>query len=169
MIMKDKRVRINSRMVGWSDGCRTNVAPSEWCKVDDYGSTMRKYHNELCDGDELYMPCTIVREECRCREYEADRYWERGCHTEALNQMMEAAAMVLPDETAGYEFEDAQWLNPDEMVYWHPNVREYLRLMRRCEDYCRREPCLLPLLESSRTYRDYRCYLQDLGRWVHFS
>lgn len=106
--------------------------------------------------------CTIVREECTCREYEADRFWERGMQVVALEQMMGAASRVLPDESIGFEFEDMQWLNPEEVVFWHPNVREYLRLMRRCEGYCKQNPRLWPLLEDSWTYRAYRRYLSDL-------
>lgn len=164
---KDKRVRINKRMMAWSDGQRTNIIPSEWKKVDDYGRTMRNYHSSLREGDENYLTCTIIREECQCREYEADRVWEQGHHLKAMNTMITAAMMVLPDESVGYEFEDAQWLNPHETLYWHPNVREFLRLMRRCEGYCKQDPRLRPLLEDSRTYRDYRRYLVDLGRWAH--
>lgn len=165
---KEKRIRINKRMMAWSDGQRTNVIPSEWAKVDDRGHTLAEYHRSLREGDEyMYGTCGVVRDECRCREYEADRLWERGHHLDALNQMLSAASMVLPDEAAGFEFEDAQWLDPDETLYWHPNVREHLRLMRRCEDYCRREPRLRPLLDASRPYRDYRRYLSALGRWVH--
>lgn len=167
MIMNE-RIRINRRMMAWSDGHRVNVVPSEWRKVDDYGRTLAGYHSSMREGDEyMYGACCVVRDECRCLEYEADRLWERGHRLDALNQMLVAASMVLPDEAAGFEFEDAQWLDPDETLYWHPNVREHLRLMRRCEDYCRREPRLRPLLESSRTYRDYRQYLSALGRWVH--
>ena len=70
----------------------------------------------------------------------------------ALEQMMGAASRVLPDESIGLEFEDMQWLNPEEVVFWHPNVREYLRLMRRCEGYCKQNPRLWPLLEDSRIY-----------------
>ena len=165
--MKDKRIRINKRMVAWSDGERTNVIPSEWRKVDNYGSARRAMFDDYREGDEFYLSCTLIREDCRCREYEADRSWERGHRLEALNRMLGAAMMVLPDEAAGVEFEDAQWLDPDETLFWHPNVREFLRLMRRCEDYCLREPRLRPLLESERTYRDYRRYLAALGRWVH--
>lgn len=165
--MKDKRIRINKRMMAWSDGERTNVIPSEWCKVDDYGSARRAMQGDYREGDENYLPCTLIREECRCREYEADRSWERGHPLQALNQMITAARMVLPDEAAGFEFEDLQWLDPYEMVYWHPNVHEHLRLMRRCEDYCRREPRLRPILEAECTYRNYKQYLRDLGRWVH--
>ena len=166
--MKDKRIRINKRMVAWSDGERTNVVPSEWRKVDDYGCSLACYHSGLREGDEyLYGTCAIIREECRFREYEADRLWERGHHVRALNQMLAAASMVLPDEATGCEFEDAQWLDLDETLFWHPNVREYLRLMRRCEDYCRREPRLRPLLDASRTYSDYRRYISALSRWVH--
>lgn len=73
MIMKDKRIRINKRMVAWSDGIRTNVVPSEWRKVDNYGSVRRSMLDDYREGDDLYMPCTLIREECRCREYEADR------------------------------------------------------------------------------------------------
>ena len=162
------RIQINKRLMAWSDGRRTNVIPSEWKKVDDYGRALAGYHSSLREGDEyLYGACSVVRDECRCREYEADRLWERGHHLDALNQMLFAARMVLPDEAAGFEFEDAQWLDPDETFYWHPNVREHLRLMRRCEAYCRLEPRLRPLLDASRTYRDYRRYLQALGQWVH--
>ena len=165
---KDKRIRINKRMVAWSDGRRTNIIPSEWKKVDDYGRTLAGYHRDLCEGDEyLYGTCGVVRDECRCREYEADRLWERGHHLDALNQMLSAARMVLPDEAVGLEFEDVQWLDPYEMVYWHPNVREFLRLMRRCEGFCKQAPYLWPLLEDNRDYRSYRQYLRALGRWVH--
>ena len=166
---KDKRIRINKRMMAWSNGERTNIIPSEWKKVDDYGRTMIGYHSNLREGDENYLPCTIIREECQCREYEADRAWERGHHLEALNIMIAAAMMVLPDESAGYEFEDAQWLNPWESLYWHPNIREFLRYNRRCEDYCKRDPRLWPLLEAERTYRDYKKYLRTLGQWVRES
>lgn len=168
MMMKEKRIRINKRMIAWSNGERTNVIPSVWSEVDDYGSALKAYHAGLREGDEnLYGACSVVREECRCREYEADRLWERGLHLDALNQMLRAASMVLPDEAAGFEFEDMQWLDPDETLFWHPNVREFLRLMRRCEAFCRLEPRLRPLLDGSREYRDYRRYLQTLGRWVH--
>ncbi|MBQ3788636.1 MAG: hypothetical protein II849_07530 [Bacteroidales bacterium] len=80
----------------------------------------------------------------------------------ALEQMMGAASRVLPDESIGFEFEDVQWLNPEDVVFWHPNVREYLRLMRRCEGYCKQNPRLWFLLEDSWNYRAYRRYLSDL-------
>ena len=170
MTMKtDKRIRINKRMMAWSDGERTNIIPSVFHQVDDYGRMMIGYHSSLREGDENYLPCTIIREECQCREYEADRAWERGRHLEALKMMIAAAMMVLPDESAGYEFEDAQWLNPWENFYWHPNIREFLRYNRRCEDYCKRDPRLWPLLEAERTYRDYKKYLRALGQWVRES
>ncbi|MBR5353295.1 MAG: hypothetical protein IK126_06240 [Bacteroidales bacterium] len=164
---KDNRIRINKKMVAWSNGERTNIVPSEWKKVDDYGRTMRNYHCSLREGDENYLSCTIIREECQCREYEADRAWEQGRHLEALNEMMRAALWVLPDESVGYEFEDAQWLNPWESLYWHPNIQEFLRYNRRCEDYCKRDTRLWPVLEDSLTYQNYRRYLRDLGHWVH--
>lgn len=128
MMKKDKRIRINMRLMAWSNGERVNVVPSVWKEVDDYGKTLDGYHKNLKEGDELIYPCTIIREECHCREYEADRYWERGMQVAALEQMMGAASRVLPDESVGFEFEDVQWLNPKEMVYWHPNVLEFLRL-----------------------------------------
>ena len=166
MMKEDKRIRINKRLMAWSNGEHVNVVPSVWKEVDDYCKTLVGYHKNLKEGDELIYPCTIIREECHCREYEADRYWERGMQVAALEQMMGAASMVLPDESVGFEFEDVQWLNPKEMVYWHPNVLEFLRLMRRCEGYCKQNPRLWPLLESSRIHRAYRRYLSDLGRWA---
>ena len=168
MVQENKTVRIGRRLMAWSDGQRTNVVPSEWKKVDDKGRALLEYRRGMREGDEyLYGTCAVVRDECRCREYEADRLWERGRRTEALNMMIRAATMVLPDEAAGFEFEDAQWLDPEETPHWHPNVREHLRLMRRCEELCRREPRLRPLLEGDRTYRSHRHYLRALGRWVH--
>ena len=107
----------------------------------------------------------MAREECQMREYEADRSWEQGHHLEALKEMLRAALFVLPDDEP--VFEDMQWLNPDETVYWHPNVREFLRLMRRCRDYCRQDPRLWPILEGDDLYHDYNQYLSALGRWVH--
>ncbi|MGX8713497.1 MAG: hypothetical protein ACSW8I_07430 [bacterium] len=167
MMKEDKRIRINKRMMAWSNGERINLVPSVWREVDDYGKTLVDYHRSLREGDEyLYGVCGVVRDECRCREYEADRYWERGMQVAALEQMMGAASRVLPDESIGFEFEDMQWLNPEEVVFWHPNVREYLRLMRRCEGYCKQNPRLWPLLESSRNHRAYRRYLSDLGCWA---
>ena len=67
MVMKKNRIRINKVMVAWSNGTRTNIVPSVRRQVDDYGSTMMRYHRSLREGDENYMACTIVREECRCR------------------------------------------------------------------------------------------------------
>jgi len=164
---KDKRIRINKRMMAWSDGQRTNVIPSVWRQVDDYGSALINYHRTLHEGDEYYYgSCAIVRDECRCREYEADRCWERGWHIVALKKMIKAAMQVLPDESVGFEYEDVQWLDPEEMVFWHPNVREFLRLMRRCKGYCKQNPHLWPLLEDSRVYQNYLKYLDTLGAWV---
>ncbi|MBP3763946.1 MAG: hypothetical protein J6I49_08755 [Bacteroidales bacterium] len=168
MTHNHKPIRINKRMVAWSDGHRLNVVPSEWRKVDDYGSTLRKCHGDLREGDRNYYgTCLLRREECRCLEHEADRCWERGQHLQALDQMISATSFVLPDEADDIEFEDVCWLDPDEMVYWHPNVREFMRLARRCEDLCRRHPRLWPILEADATYRAYRRYLRTLGRWVH--
>ena len=150
------------RLMAWSNGERVNVVPSVWKEVDDYGKTLDGYHKNLKEGDELIYPCTIIREECHCREYEADRYWERGMQVAALEQMMGAASRVLPDESVGFVFEDVQWLDPKEMVYWHPNVLEFLRLMRRCEGYCKQNPRLWSLLEDSWNYRAYRRYLSTL-------
>lgn len=165
---KEKRIRINKRMMAWSNGQRTNVIPSEWAKVDDRGRTLAYYHRSLREGDEyLYGACGVVRDECRCREYEADRLWEQGHHLEALQQMIYAASSVLPDESVGIEFEDVQWLNPEEQVCWHPNLIEFRRLMRRCREYCKREPRLWPVLNGSRTYQDYLTYLENLGAWAH--
>ena len=83
----------------------------------------------------------------------------------ALEQMMGAASSVLPDESVGFEFEDMQWLNPHETLYWHPNVREFLRLMRRCRDYCRRDPRLWPIYKDSWPYRDNCKFIDNLHRW----
>ena len=163
---KDKRIRINKRMMAWSDGRRVNVIPSVYRQVDDYGRLMIDYHSRIDEGYLIDVgPCTMARDEAKMREYEADRSWEQGHHLEALKEMLYAALFVLPDDEP--EFEDVQWLNPHETLYWHPNVREFLRLMRRCREYCRRDPRLWPVLEGDDTYRDYRKYLDALGRWVH--
>lgn len=165
---KDKRIRINKRMMAWSNGQRTNVIPSVWHQVDDYGKTMCDYHRRLEEGYLVNAgPCTVVREEAACREYEADRSWEQGHHLEALQQMIYAASSVLPDESVSFEFEDTQWLNPEEQLFWHPNLVEFRRLMRRCREYCKREPRLWPVLEGNRTYQDYLKYLANLGAWAH--
>lgn len=168
MEKKDKRVRINKRMMAWSDGQRTNLIPSVRRQVDDYGKMMHDYHRSIEEGYLVDMgPCTMAREEAACREYEADRSWESGHHLEALNQMIYAAMSVLPDDEP--LFEDVQWLNPDEQVCWHPNLKEFRRLMRRCREYCKREPRLWPVLEGSGTYQRYLNYLDALGAWVHDS
>ena len=163
---KDKRIRINKRMMAWSDGHRVNIIPRVFRQVDDYGRLMIDYHSRIDEGYLIDVgPCTMARDEARMREYEADRSWEQGHHLEALKEMLYAALFVLPDDEP--EFEDMQWLNPHETLYWHPNVREFLRLMRRCREYCRKDPRLWPVLENDDTYRDYRKYLDALGRWVH--
>lgn len=165
---KDNRIRINKRMVAWSDGKRVNIIPSVFRQVDDYGSLMRDYHHRIDEGYLIDLgPCTMVREEACCREYEADRAWERGCHLEALKEMIRAALFVLPDESVDYCFEDAQWLDPRETFYWHPNVREFLRLNRRCIGYCKRDPRLWPVYEGSEVGRSYRKYLKDLNVYLH--
>lgn len=160
----DKRIRINKRMMAWSDGRRVNIIPSLRHEVDDYGHLMYNYHTRI---DEGYLvdcgPCTMAREESQMREYEADRLWDNGSHLEALNEMIRAALYVLPDDEP--LFEDMQWLNPWENVYWHPNIKEFLRLNRRCRDYCRQDPRLWPLYRDSWPYRASRDYLDDLRRW----
>ena len=163
---KHKRIRTNKRMMAWSDGQRVHIIPSVFRQVDNYGRLMADYHYRIDEGYLIDMGSSaMAREESQIREYEADRSWEQGRHFEALREMLRAAMFVLPDDEP--EFEDVQWLNPEETLYWHPNVREFLRLIRRCRDYCRQEPRLWPYLEGDYTYRRYCKYLEDLGRWVH--
>lgn len=165
---KDNRIRINKRMMAWSDGQRVNIIPSIFRQVDDYGHLMCDYHHRIDEGYLVDVgPCTMAREEAQMREYEADRAWERGRHLEALNEMLYAALTVLPDESVDFCFEDAQWLNPRETLYWHPNVREFLRLNRRCIGYCRKDPRLWPVYEESWVARSYRKYLEDLNVYLH--
>lgn len=165
MMEKDKRIRINKVMVGWSNGKEVHLPPSVRCEVDNYGKLMCDYHRSIDEGYLIDVgPCTKACEECRCREYEADHYWEQGLHIDALKEMMRAATYVLPDDEP--EFEDVQWLDPWETLYWSQNIKEYLRLIRRCREYCKRDPRLWPILEESRVYRDYLSYLKALGQWA---
>ncbi len=162
--MKDKRIRINKRLMAWSNGSRINIVPSLRSKVDDYGSMMGRYSANLEEGFEIdYGECSTARERSRIREYEADKMWENEHHLEAFNEMIRAAIYVLPDEDV---FEDVQWFNPEETLFWHPNIREHLRLMRRCIGYCKQDSRLWPILESEPAYQNYRKYLNDLGSWV---
>lgn len=69
---EDKRIRINKRMMAWSNGERINVIPSVWCEVDDYGKTLIGYRRGLREGDAFLYPCTIVREECTCSGHQKD-------------------------------------------------------------------------------------------------
>lgn len=155
-------------MMAWSDGKRVNIIPSVFRQVNDYGSMLIDYHRRIDEGYLIDVgPCTMARDEAQMREYEADRCWEQGHHLEALNEMLYAALTVLPDESVDYCFEDAQWLNPMETLYWHPNVREFLRLNRRCKEFCRKDPRLLPVYEESELGRDCRKYLEDLNYYLH--
>lgn len=155
-------------MMAWSDGERINVVPSVSRRIDDYGRTIRNYYRDFREGDEnWYGSCAIVRDRCRCFEYEADRFWRQGRHLEALKEMMMAAQCVLPDEDEGLEFEDAQWLDPQETLYWHRNVQEFLRYNLRCIDFCKRDTRLWPIYNGSLVERDYHNYLCALGQWVH--
>lgn len=163
--MNDTRIRINKKMVAWSNGERTNLIPSVRREVCNYGNMMGQFLSNLEDGSEVnYGECYVARQEGRIHEYEADQLWENGYHLEALNEMIDAAMYVLPDDEP--LFEDVQWLNPDETLYWHPNLKEFRRLMRRCRELCKREPRLWPILESNWLYRDYCRYLKALGRWA---
>jgi len=166
--MKDNKVRINKKFAAWSNGEEIRLVPSVRHDIDNYGKMIIEYKTNLDEGNEIWCSnCAVVRNECRCSEYEADHYWELGDHLAALKEMMRAAMQVLPDESVGFEFEDMQWLDPEETLYWHPNVQEFLRYNRRCIDYCKRDPRLWPILKCSRTYRDYRNYLATLGHWAH--
>lgn len=163
---KDKRIRINKRMMAWSDGRRVNVIPSVYRQVDDYGRMMIEYHKLLDEGYLVDMgPCAVAREEARCREHEADHYWELGRRFEALQEMIKATSATLPDDEP--TFEDVQWLNPDETLYWHPNIKEFLRLNRRCIGFCRKDSRLWPVYEESWVGRSYRKYLEDLNVYLH--
>ena len=163
---KDHRIRINKVMAGWSNGEEIHLPPSVRREVESYGRSECEYNRRLEEGREVYWgPCTYARNVIRCREAEADHYWELGDHLEALREMMWAARGALPDDEPGTE--DIQWLDPEETFYWNPNVREFLRLARRCRDYCRRDPRLHVVYDGSRVDRDHRGYLAALGRWVH--
>lgn len=159
-----KRIRINKVMVAWSDGRKVNLPPSVRREVDDYGKTLREYLSDVDEGYEMSCSgCAVARGRSRCSEYEADRYWEQGSHLEALKEMMRAALASLPDDEP--EFEDVQWLDPEETVYWHPNVKEFVRLANRCRELCRRDPRLWPIYNGSTVDDDYRTYLDNLRHW----
>lgn len=163
---KRNRIRINKRMMAWSNGERANIIPSVNRQVDDYGHLMCEYLSNLDEGYEIYWgDCTVARNKCRLIEYEADRYWEQGKHREALNEMMRAARRVLPDDEPA--FEDVQWLNPEETLYWHPNIREYLRYNLRCIELCKKDPRLWPLYNGSSIERNYHTYLDNLNYYLH--
>ena len=168
MTMKEtKRIRINKVMVGWSDGKRVNLPPSIRREVGDYGNLMGQFHSNLEEGYEIdWGECDAALHGSRIREYQADQLWEHGHHLEALDRMLYAASSSLPDEGL---YDDMQWFNPTENFCWHPNLKEFRRLMRRCRELCKREPRLWPILEESRMYQKYLKYLSDLGAWAHDS
>ena len=163
---KRKRISANRRMMAWSNGQRVNIIPSVFRKVDDYGSLMRYYHWRIDEGYLInYGTCSTARDEAEIREYEADREWTQGNHLNALNEMLRAALFVLPEDEDDPVFEDFQWLNPWETINWHPNIRKFLHLIRRCREYCRQDPRLWPILEGDISYKKYKKYLNDLSRW----
>lgn len=163
---KDNRIQINKRMMVWSNGERVNIIPSLRREVDDYGSMLIDYHRRIDEGYLVDVgPCTMARDEARCREHEADHAWEQGQKLDALKEMMRAALFVLPDDEP--LFEDVQWLSPKETFHWHPNIIEFLRLNRRCIELCKKDPRLWPVYNDSDVGRNYRKYLRALGRWVH--
>ncbi|MCR5192322.1 MAG: hypothetical protein K6D59_03365 [Bacteroidales bacterium] len=163
---KHKRNKINKIWMGWSNGKEVHLSPCVRRQVDDYGAKMIDYHIRLDEGYEIYYgSCFVARHECRLIEYEADHYWEQGEHLKALNEMMYAAMHALPDNEP--EFEDVQWLSPTEMFYWHPNVKEFLRLSLRCREYCKNDTRLWPVFKGSWVERTHSKYLRVLGEWVN--
>lgn len=58
---KDNRIRINKRMMAWSDGSRVNVIPSVYRQVDDYGRMLIDYHRRIDEGYLVDLgPCTNI-------------------------------------------------------------------------------------------------------------
>lgn len=162
--VKRPRTKDNKRMMAWSNGKQVNIIPSIRSKVDDYGKHLIRYLDDLDEGYEVYWgSCYVVRHKCRLMEYEADKDWDQGRHLLALKEMISAATAVLPDDEP--EFEDVQWLNPWEMIYWHPNIKEFIRLNQRCCEYCKKDPKLWPLYKDSWPYRSYSKFKLDLHNW----
>lgn len=158
---KRKRTSSGSVWMGWSNGNEVHYTPSVSQKVDDYGRMMGVYQTNLEEGFEVHDgTSSVVRNECRCLEYEADRYWLQGHHVKALNEMMWAATRALPDDEP--EFEDVNWLDPNETIFWHPNVKEFIRLVHRCREYCQRDNRLWSLYNGSSVDLDYRRYISNL-------
>ncbi|MDY6372195.1 MAG: hypothetical protein SPL12_07875 [Bacteroidales bacterium] len=167
MVQQDNQIRIGKQMVAWSDGDRVHIIPSLWRELTDEGRLLADLRAGLREGDEYYYSLSRqIRDESRCREYYADCAWKRGERLRALHLMLWAATSTLPDEAQGYEFEDMQWLDPEEVPCWHPNVREFLRLMHRCIDLCREAPHLRPALEGDPAYQAYKDYLAAVRRWA---
>ena len=161
-----KKNKINKEWMAWSNGDEIHLSPNVRRQVDNYGAKIIDYQHCLDEGYEIYhSESYVVLHKCRLREYEADHYWELGEHLNALNEMMKAATYTLPDDEP--EFEDVQWLNPSEMLYWHPNVKEFLRLALRCRDYCKRDSRLWPIFNGSWVEQSHSNYLKTLGEWVH--
>ena len=150
-------------MMAWSDGNRTNIVPSVRKQVDTTGRLLRDYNTRLEEGYEIYWnDDAVARNRSCCLEYDADQYWQQGRHLCALRTMMYAANNALPDDGI---CDDVCWLDPWEVVYWHPNIKEFLRLVYRCHDYCRRDPLLLPFFNGSTIDRMHRKHIEDLHRW----
>ena len=154
-------------MMAWSDGERINLVPSVYRQVNDYGHLIIEYQTNLDEGFEVnWGECTVARNECRCYEYEADHYWELGKHLMALKEMMRAAMYSLPDEGI---YDDMLWFCPWETLFSHPNIQEFIRLTRRCKEYCKRDPKLLPVYNGSDIDLDYKKYCQALRQWRYDS
>lgn len=162
MIMKDKRIRINKVMVGWSDGREVHLPPTVRRSVARLGSDpMEEYHRRVREGYELQTPCAIRQDEALIIEAEADECLGQGKILDALRLLIFAAGTVIEVDDDYRELLEPL-LNPPS----HPTIAVFLRLNERCEELCRQHPRLRPVYEDSSVYDDYRLVLHRYRDWL---
>ena len=150
----DKRVRINTRMVAWSDGRERHLPPSVRREVDVHSHRLSRYYRSIEDGYEAEYQGSKELAMALNYEEDADLEWERGNHLSCLNLLLLAAGSVLEVDDDYHECLDPL-LNPPTQ----PNVALFLHLVQRCKQMCRLHPEYTPLMERSAAWSDY-LYIQ---------
>lgn len=147
----DKRIRINKKMVAWSNGQETHIIPSLADELYVGYVRRRDDYRERVDQGYVatgYPDATYNRERSRLLEELSDRLWEQGRHIEAMSRLLDSACVLFDDNNDWYDFFSISFFNP--------NWQQFRYVMAHVRDRLKQDPRLRTMVEDSQAAWWYR-------------
>ena len=142
MIIEENKIQ--NGLLAWSNGKEVKIHKDYMYLIED------EFKKRLERQEDLRVKQDVGSEEYSrrlSREYEryGDELWEIGMHVKGFVKLMEAATMLL----GGYR----RWINRRVTSWYHPNLKQFRRLHRRCLERVREDARMEELFAASEVSR----------------